>query len=1141
MPEELRGKLAAAASRSGRSLNAELVSRLEHSLQRSPLRSAADTAAAVLINGGRARMLRTRYRVVVGAVVIPAALLAALLIAFAGGSGSNQAGAAPFSKAGSDPDSVVNTPGLGPNTFDAYMAAERAYPATALPPAIIDRAAATFEAIAKKGDPKADGRQWKFYGPRVNATQPGVTAFSGATNNTASRTTALVVDPNCGVKKGCRVWAGVSGGGIWRTENALASNPEWKQMNPEGLDQNSVGTLTLDPSDKKGNTLYLGTGEPNRCSSGCEAGVGVYKTTDGGEQWKKLADACVSNATYSCVNPGKDAFLGRGIRSIVIDPNNKNHIFVGSAQAVRGLSHVIGNGGTTRLAPGANEPGLYESTDGGATFTEVWNGNKPDPGPQSFGINDVKLDPLDPSVVYVSAFDAGLWRRDHGAASTAFSQVFKPQFVPPQCTVPVPPAPPTGCGLNGVDRTMFDVTVKNGHTRIYLTEGTQPAVNSVVFPTDSNFWRTDMGDQSAATLLASQTITGGACSSPDPATHTFPATYTGWQCLTSQSTGNPYFATDDFCTQQCWYDQRVYTPEGMPDTVYVIGSNLYGEQPCDTNGVGCGNGRSNGREVIYSTTAGDPDGAATGAANMRTFTDLSYDATINHPPWCAFAPYFDNGCVNAPNGIHPDQHVIAINPSNPTQIFEGSDGGMIRTSGDFADISSQCDSPFRNGGSPLPTTSGSYAACKRLLSRVPTELGHIDKKLSSTLQLINVAINPFNSREVMGGTQDNGTWSNVNHADRNTFLQVIYGDGGNAVYDGTHPGWRANEFTSGFGDSNFENGDPTKWVVATAPVVNSGEGPAFYWPQIGDPNPVPGAHPIYSGAKHVWRSWAFGAGVAGHVPQDTTPNIAGYEANCPEFVVSGAQDGCGDYRPLGGPYCDGLDSTATIPSCLNQPGDLTGSAYGSDRSGGSISWIARVSADHGTLWAATSAGRIFVTHHADRSDPSTVDWLRIDNSVSGNSPTRFPSGITVDPSNVHHAWISYSGYNAVTPATPGHVFSVTENGVAGAGVFTNLSIEAGTSAFPTPGNNGDLPVSDIVRDDATHTLYASTDFGVLRGDNDGASWHVTAGMPRYEVMHLEIQPSSREPTCMGGGPCDRVLYAATHSQGFWQMQLGPAH
>jgi hypothetical protein len=271
-----------------------------------------------------------------------------------------------------------------------------------------------------------------------------------------------------------------------------------------------------------------------------------------------------------------------------------------------------------------------------------------------------------------------------------------------------------------------------------------------------------------------------------------------------------------------------------------------------------------------------------------------------------------------------------------------------------------------------------------------------------------------------------------------------------------------------------------------------------------------------------------------------TPDIAGYEANCPEFVVSGAQDGCGDYRPLGGPYCDGLASTTTIPSCINQPGDLTGTVYGaaSDRGGGSISWIARVSADHGTLWAATSAGRIFVTHNADAADPATVTWHRVDNSTS---PTRFPSGIYVDAADAGHAWVSYSGYNANTPSTPGHVFEVRENGsAAGSGIFTNLNVEAGTSSYPTPTNDGDLPVSDVVRDDSEQTLYVSTDFGVLRGDNDGTGgWHVTAGMPRYMVMHLAIQPSSREPTCVGidAKKCKSTLFAATHSRGIWQMDL----
>jgi hypothetical protein len=62
------------------------------------------------------------------------------------------------------------------------------------------------------------------------------------------------------------------------------------------------------------------------------------------------------------VNPGQDAFLDRGINAIVVDRARIKAIFVGSAQAVRGLSHVIGGGGQTRLEPGANAPGLYEST-----------------------------------------------------------------------------------------------------------------------------------------------------------------------------------------------------------------------------------------------------------------------------------------------------------------------------------------------------------------------------------------------------------------------------------------------------------------------------------------------------------------------------------------------------------------------------------------------------------------------------------------------------------------------------------------------------------------------------------------------------------------------------------------------------------
>jgi len=1018
-------------------------------------------------------------------------------------------------KIAGDPDAISisarTTPGEGPiGGYEAYKSAARTYPANVIPVSMVQNAKKTFEKIAKQSAVSSNSNNaptsnnvWLSYGPIQNSIQPGLLSFSGATNTTASRDTALVVAPTC-VSGNCRLWVATAGGGVWRTDDALAADPSWTWLTGV-LALNSVGALVADPNDSSGNTLYVGTGEGNRCSSGCEAGVGIYKTTNGGNSWTKLPDACVSNTTYSCANSG-DAFLGRGINQIVVDPTNPNHLFVGSALAIRGLSHVIGEPGETqRFEPGANPVGVYESTDGGNTFTEVWNGNG-----STFGVTDVGLDPLDPTTVYASAFDQGLWRRspslDHTSSPTAFEQVFAPQFA-------------AGAGI---DRTMFAATVKKGKTRIYLTDGT---ANGGTQP--SNFWRTDNAKQTAAALLASQ-ATGSTV--PPGSGNPFPAKYNnGWQLLTAQVTSSPYYPTNDFCTGQCWYDEDVYTPAGLPDTVYVIGSYNYGEIPCNTKGVGCGSGRSNGRAVLYSTTAGDPDASAPGTAVNRTFTDLTSDMQDTPASWCGLgaaaelafggvtAPF---ACLWAPNSIHPDQHAIVVNPSNPTQIFEGSDGGVIRTDGAFGDLSARCNSNER----PL-LGAASLANCGRMLSRVPNLITHIDKNLD-TLQFIGVAINPSNPAEVQGGTQDNGTWSNNDPVgDQNNWPQNIYGDGGNSGYDGTNSTWRFNEFTSAFTDANFENGDPTKWVIISAPLVNSGEAVGFYWPEIGDPNPPTGAHPIFSGLQHVWRSWAFGAGAnPTAVPQNTTPDIANYEANCPEFTTFGGQVGCGDFQPLG--------EQGAI-----KKGDLTGTFYGSDRTGGSISWLARNKADHGTLWATTSAGRVFVTHNTDASDPAKVSWHRIDNATS---PTRFPSSIYPDPANINHAWVTYSGYNAVTPTTPGHVFEVIENGsTPGSGVFTNLNVEAGTATFPTPTGTGDLPVNDIVRDDARTNLYVATDFGVLRGNNDGkGGWNVTSGLPRFEITHLEIEPSARVPTCVGALNCPNLIYAATHSQGMWKLPLG---
>ena len=163
--------------------------------------------------------------------------------------------------------------------------------------------------------------------------------------------TALVIAPTCG-SGNCRIWVGVSGGGVWRTDDALAPNPSWTW--PNG---GSSRTRSVTRARSHRPEATRSTSAPVRATAARPAARPAPASTSrptAASSWKKLADACVSNATYPCVNPGKDAFLGRGINALVIDPPNATTSSSARHSAVRGLSHTIGNGGTTRLEPGAN-------------------------------------------------------------------------------------------------------------------------------------------------------------------------------------------------------------------------------------------------------------------------------------------------------------------------------------------------------------------------------------------------------------------------------------------------------------------------------------------------------------------------------------------------------------------------------------------------------------------------------------------------------------------------------------------------------------------------------------------------------------------------------------------------------------------
>jgi hypothetical protein len=505
--------------------------------------------------------------------------------------------------------------------------------------------------------------------------------------------------------------------------------------------------------------------------------------------------------------------------------------------------------------------------------------------------------------------------------------------------------------------------------------------------------------------------------------------------MTSSDPASPRYGSFNFCTGQCWYDAFVYTPRGFPDYVYLGGSYQYG------------NLTANHRAVVLSRDAGE------------SWNDMTADSTDPIHP----------------NALHPDQHILVTNPNNPLQFFEGNDGGVMRSSGQLADGSSTCT---QRGLTPVRVTR-----CQQMLSQIPTQLASMNKGLT-TLQFQSLSVSPFDSSQLQGGTQDNGTWQN--NGSSVEWKNTMIGDGGQSGFDVTDPHFRFHTFFEASPDVNFSDGATSEWIWIADPIFET-EGQEFYVPIISDPN-VSGT--MFVGTGHVWRTKTHGFG---------THTMAEMQKHCNEWTGDFVSTfTCGDWEKLGAP-------------------SLTGSSFG-DRAGGNVVAVERARGDNSTLWAATSTGRVFVSRNAAAEPASAVTFTRIDN-LAANDPNRYVSSIYIDPANANHAWISYSGFNAATLSTPGHVFEVTYNPVAGAATWTSKDAATG-------GPLGDIPVTDLVRDDRNGDLYAASDYGVMRLASGSTAWTLAApGMPNVEVSGLTIVPG------------DQVLYAATHGLGAWALGL----
>jgi photosystem II stability/assembly factor-like uncharacterized protein len=271
----------------------------------------------------------------------------------------------------------------------------------------------------------------------------GLTVRSIGTAVTGGRISALEAVPGSPLT----VYVGAASGGVWKSiDGGLSFKPIFEDY-PQ-----SIGAIRVDPSNPK--ILWVGTGESWTRNS-VSVGLGVYRSTDGGENWQnvglkdseRIADILVhpkksdtawvcatghlwnsseERGVYKTTDAGKTwkrvlyVNADTGCADMDIDPEEPDVLYASMWQ-FRRKPWAFSSGG-----PGS---GLYRSTDGGETWKQVKAG-LPD---GDLGRIAVAVAPSRPSVVYanVESKTTALYRsQDLGETWTKMNDAFGLQVRP---------------------------------------------------------------------------------------------------------------------------------------------------------------------------------------------------------------------------------------------------------------------------------------------------------------------------------------------------------------------------------------------------------------------------------------------------------------------------------------------------------------------------------------------------------------------------------------------------------------------------------------------------------------------------------------------------------------------------------------
>src|SRR5258705_423112 len=227
---------------------------------------------------------------------------------------------------------------------------------------------------------------------------------------------------------------GGTGGGVWKTTDGGIN---WEPVTDGSVfGTGSVGAIGLSDSDP--NTIYVGMGE-SAIRGNVSHGDGVYKSTDAGKTWKRVGledSRQISRVRVHPKNPdivfvaaqghvwgpneqrgvfrskdgGKswEKVLYRsnkaGACDLVMDPTNPNVLYAGLWEVYR-KPWTLESGG-----PGS---GIFKSTDGGDTWTEITRNQGLPRG--TTGISGIAVSPANPDRVWamVEAEDGGVFRSEN--------------------------------------------------------------------------------------------------------------------------------------------------------------------------------------------------------------------------------------------------------------------------------------------------------------------------------------------------------------------------------------------------------------------------------------------------------------------------------------------------------------------------------------------------------------------------------------------------------------------------------------------------------------------------------------------------------------------------------------------------------